>query len=313
MTGYATRDVSELIGFNADQVRHYVRRGLLTPERGGRGEYRFSFQDVVLLRTAKGLLDAQVSSRRAYRVLLKLKSELTAVKSLSAVRIFADGNNVVVREDSSTWNAESGQGHLNFAVQRTRGQRCRARSAQNREAAGNRRTRQRRLVQPGARSRGDRTGTRAGSVSARDRARSDQRRRARQPRPSLSDERPTQGRASLLPQSARVRLRSSARAVQPRHAVRRARRARHRGRILPSGTCASPTRTTTSRASAKCAATSWRRCDICGGISSCSKRSTDSARDLSATSIGRLERRRFGAPDTQESHPWRSPRAIPGA
>ncbi len=116
MTGYATRDVSELIGFNADQVRHYVRRGLLTPERGGRGEYRFSFQDVVLLRTAKGLLDAQVSSRRAYRVLLKLKSELTAVKSLSAVRIFADGNNVVVREDSAVWNAESGQGHLNFAV-----------------------------------------------------------------------------------------------------------------------------------------------------------------------------------------------------
>ncbi len=121
MTGYATRDVSELIGFNADQVRHYVRRGLLTPERGGRGEYRFSFQDVVLLRTAKGLLDAQVSSRRAYRVLLKLKSELTTVKSLSAVRIFADGSNVVVREDSSTWNAESGQGHLNFAVSELEG------------------------------------------------------------------------------------------------------------------------------------------------------------------------------------------------
>jgi tetratricopeptide (TPR) repeat protein len=116
MTGYATRDVSELIGFNADQVRHYVRRGLLTPERGGRGEYRFSFQDVVLLRTAKGLLDAHVSSRRAYRVLLKLKSELSTVKSLSAVRIVADGNSVVVREDSSMWNAESGQGHLNFAV-----------------------------------------------------------------------------------------------------------------------------------------------------------------------------------------------------
>ncbi len=116
MTGYATRDVSELIGFNADQVRHYVRRGLLTPERGGRGEYRFSFQDVVLLRTAKGLVDAKVSSRRAHRVLLKLKDELATVKSLSAVRIFADGNHVVVREDSSVWNAESGQGHLDFAV-----------------------------------------------------------------------------------------------------------------------------------------------------------------------------------------------------
>ncbi len=116
MTGYATRDVSELIGMNVDQVRHYVRRGLLSPQRGGHGEYRFSFQDVVLLRTAKGLLDAQVSTRRAYRALLKLKSELTSFKSLSAVRIFADGSDVVVREDASLWNAESGQGHLNFAV-----------------------------------------------------------------------------------------------------------------------------------------------------------------------------------------------------
>jgi tetratricopeptide (TPR) repeat protein len=121
MTGYATRDVSELIGFKADQIRHYVRRGLLSPQRGEHGEYLFSFQDVVLLRTAKGLLDSQVTPRRAYRVLLKLKAELAAVKSLSAVRIFADGNNVVVREDSSVWNAESGQGHLNFSVSELEG------------------------------------------------------------------------------------------------------------------------------------------------------------------------------------------------
>jgi tetratricopeptide (TPR) repeat protein len=116
MTGYATQDVCELIGLTPGQVRHYAYRGLLHPGRGKRGEYRFTFQDVVLLRTAKGLLDARVSARKAYKVLLKLKGELEAVKSLSAVRIYADGSNVVVREDNSLWNAESGQGHLDFSV-----------------------------------------------------------------------------------------------------------------------------------------------------------------------------------------------------
>lgn len=116
MSGYATQDVSDLIGLSPSQVRHYAHRGLLRPDRGDRGEYRFSFQDVVLLRTAKGLLDASVPARKAYKVLLKLKGELNALKSLTAVRIFADGANVVVREDNSLWNAETGQGHLDFSI-----------------------------------------------------------------------------------------------------------------------------------------------------------------------------------------------------
>jgi tetratricopeptide (TPR) repeat protein len=116
MGGYTTREVSDLIGLKPGQVRHYVRRSLLQPARGDRGEYRFTFQDVVLLRSAKGLLDADVSSRKAYRVLLKLQSELSQVKSLAAVRIFADGNNVVVREDDQVWDVETGQGQLDFTV-----------------------------------------------------------------------------------------------------------------------------------------------------------------------------------------------------
>ena len=116
MGGYSTREVSDLIGMKPDQVRHYVRRDLLDPDRAENGEYRFNFQDVVLLRTAKGLLDANVSSRKAYKILTKLQSELTHVESLAAVRIFTDGNNVVVQDDKQVWNAESGQIQFDFAV-----------------------------------------------------------------------------------------------------------------------------------------------------------------------------------------------------
>ncbi len=117
MGGYSTQEVSDLIGLKPDQVRHYVRRDLLDPVRGERGEFRFNFQDVVLLRTAKGLLDANVSTRKAYKVLLKLQTELRHVKSLAALRIVADGNHVVVREDSHIWDAESGQVYFDFSVQ----------------------------------------------------------------------------------------------------------------------------------------------------------------------------------------------------
>ncbi|MDA1076590.1 MAG: MerR family transcriptional regulator [Proteobacteria bacterium] len=116
MSGYSTREVASLIGMKPDQVRHYVRRKLISPTRGERDEYRFSFQDVVLLRSAKGLLDANVSSRAAHRVLKKLNTELAQVKSLAAMRIFADGNTVVVREDNQLWEAETGQAQLDFTV-----------------------------------------------------------------------------------------------------------------------------------------------------------------------------------------------------
>jgi len=117
MGGYSTREVADLIGMKPEQVRHYVRRSLVDPARGNRGEFRFNFQDVVLLRTAKSLLDSSVSARRTNQILLKLQSELKSVTSLAAVRIFADGNTVVVRQDNQLWEAESGQAQLDFSVQ----------------------------------------------------------------------------------------------------------------------------------------------------------------------------------------------------
>ncbi len=117
--GFSVRDVSGLIGLSPAQIRSFVRSGVLRPGRGMRREFRFDFQDIVLLRTAKGLLDAHVSGRRARRALRKLRTELRsdmhAGRPLTAVRIEADGASVVIREDQRAWNAESGQGHFVFA------------------------------------------------------------------------------------------------------------------------------------------------------------------------------------------------------
>ena len=114
--GYTTGEVAGLIGLSHDQVRHYVKRGIVEPRRGGRREYRFSFRDVVLLRTAKALLDDKVPARKTFSALTKLKGRLPKATPLASLRIFADGRDVVVRAEKELWDAESGQGHLDFAA-----------------------------------------------------------------------------------------------------------------------------------------------------------------------------------------------------
>ena len=88
------------------------------------GHFRFSFQDVVFLRAAKGLTDAAISVRQSNRALTKLKDDLSQLESLSAVRIYANGNVVEVRDDEKAWEVESGQLTMNFSIQELAGK-CR--------------------------------------------------------------------------------------------------------------------------------------------------------------------------------------------
>ncbi len=114
--GYSTQDVANLLGLSAAQVRSYVRAGFLSPRQGPRGEYCFSFQDLVLLRTAKGLLAARVPRRRVRIALQNLREQLPGDRPLTGVRISAQGHHVVVRDGRDVWNPESGQGLFDFEL-----------------------------------------------------------------------------------------------------------------------------------------------------------------------------------------------------
>lgn len=116
MKGYTTRDVAELLDLSPAQVRSYARSGFLAPSRGPGGEYRFSFPDLVLLRTAKALVEARIPARRIRRVLRKLQHQLPRGRSLSEVHIIAEGDRIIVRDGDTAWNPESEQVHLDFAV-----------------------------------------------------------------------------------------------------------------------------------------------------------------------------------------------------
>jgi tetratricopeptide (TPR) repeat protein len=118
MESYTTRDVARLLGVSEAQVRSQARAGFLTLDRGPRNSYRFSFQDLVLLRTARELAGARVPPRRIHGALRKLARELPLGRSLSELRITAAGQQVVVQEGDAAWNPESGQLQIDFAVVR---------------------------------------------------------------------------------------------------------------------------------------------------------------------------------------------------
>ncbi len=116
MKGYTTREVAEVLGLPASQILAWTRSGLLTPERGPKGGYLFSFQDIVLLRTARELLDDAVPARRVRTALESLRGQLPVGRPLSAVRLSALGDRVLVRDEDTTWEPSSGQIQLDFAV-----------------------------------------------------------------------------------------------------------------------------------------------------------------------------------------------------
>jgi tetratricopeptide (TPR) repeat protein len=116
MPGYTTRDVERLLGLSPRRIREYGRSGILDAARGPGNRYRFSFRDLVLLRTARALLDARVPQRRILRILRQVRDQLPEGRSITEVRIAAEGTEVVVYDDGRAWAPESDQLHIGFDV-----------------------------------------------------------------------------------------------------------------------------------------------------------------------------------------------------
>jgi tetratricopeptide (TPR) repeat protein len=116
MPSYSVRDVERVLHLSAGTTRGLIRAGFVSPTRGAKREYRFSFQDLIVLRTARALILAKVPRQRIRRSLESLRRELPESLPLSGLAICAVGDRVVVREGDSRWQADSGQYLLGLDV-----------------------------------------------------------------------------------------------------------------------------------------------------------------------------------------------------
>jgi tetratricopeptide (TPR) repeat protein len=115
------RELQSMLGVSRGVVSGLVAAGFVTPSRGRRNEYRFTFQDVVLLRTALQLRSARISPRRIIQALSRLREILPGELPLTGIRVTAVGNDVAVKTGPSQWDAITGQLLLDFEVAEIRG------------------------------------------------------------------------------------------------------------------------------------------------------------------------------------------------
>jgi tetratricopeptide (TPR) repeat protein len=114
MTSFSTHEVAKILGLSASTIRSCAHAGLLAPTRERGGHLRWTFQDVLLLKTTRGLLDARVPAGRIRRMLTSLRRQLPGDQALSSVTIYADGRRVVAWDGAARWQPDSGQFLFNF-------------------------------------------------------------------------------------------------------------------------------------------------------------------------------------------------------
>lgn len=118
---YARAEVARLFDLPESRLRYWDRTGFLPPS-GRVGARRFyTFQDLIGLRAAKGLLEKGVPLRRVRKSVDALKGALpNVVRPLSELRVVADGKTCVVEGPERRWDPATGQLVLDFDVRSLR-------------------------------------------------------------------------------------------------------------------------------------------------------------------------------------------------
>lgn len=111
---YSLRHVQASLGLSRAVIDGLVDAGFVSPARGPRNQRSFSFQDLMLLRTAHELREAKVAPKRIVEALATLRAGLPTGTALTGVRVSAIGSRVIVRDVEGARDAQSGQFVMDF-------------------------------------------------------------------------------------------------------------------------------------------------------------------------------------------------------
>lgn len=115
---YSAVQVEKFLGIPVGRLRYWSRKGLVVPSgRCGRLRY-YTFQDMVALKAASGLMESGLAARHIARALRAIRRRLPNRQApLSELRLAGEGKTVVVNDDDHRFEAESGQIVLNFDLE----------------------------------------------------------------------------------------------------------------------------------------------------------------------------------------------------
>jgi tetratricopeptide (TPR) repeat protein len=113
MHRFSVKYVESVLGIPRSIIAAFIRAGFVTPVRGVRREYCFSFQDIVVLRTGERLISSKIAPRKIVQALRRLRQRLPAEFPLTGLRIAAIGKDIAVRQGPH-WQSHSGQYLFDF-------------------------------------------------------------------------------------------------------------------------------------------------------------------------------------------------------
>jgi tetratricopeptide (TPR) repeat protein len=114
---YTLRDAAKLFHLSERRLRYWEEQEFIVRSCEISGRRYYTFQDLISIRAARGLLDEGVALRNVHKSLRALRESLPRVaRPLSALRIVADGQNLVVRDAAGAYDPLTGQLVLDFAV-----------------------------------------------------------------------------------------------------------------------------------------------------------------------------------------------------
>jgi tetratricopeptide (TPR) repeat protein len=111
---YSARVVAAVLGMSVARLRSYLRSGVVTPIRNENGDLHFSFEDLVLLRKAEGLVEQRIPARRVRDAIKKLRDGLPAGSTVHQVTLSGEGQRVIADDGHRRWHPESGQTVFDF-------------------------------------------------------------------------------------------------------------------------------------------------------------------------------------------------------
>ena len=114
---YTVAEVARLFGYKPARLRYWHRSGLIGPSARVGGRNYYTFQDLVSVRAAKGLLGRGVPLQQVRRTIESLRDAFPrTTRPLCELRVLADGRTVLVQDADGTYEPTTGQSVLDFRI-----------------------------------------------------------------------------------------------------------------------------------------------------------------------------------------------------
>jgi DNA-binding transcriptional MerR regulator len=111
---YSLREAARILEVPEARLRALARTGFVASQRGPIGPVSFGFQDLLILRTTRGLLESGVPMRKIRRTWASLREQLAAGLPLTSITVHADGEEIVATDGNASWRPDSGQVLIEF-------------------------------------------------------------------------------------------------------------------------------------------------------------------------------------------------------